>query len=228
MGFVLMLITIGGLAAAFILLIVALITKKKWLRNLVIIGVPLWLLLHFALLIGFSLNSQQTFLPNNRAKSFCGFYFGCHLKASVTNVRTAKEIGDAKAQNLFYIVKIKIENDSKDKTLSMTAPEATMIDEGPRLYSRIEAAEKQLPAGANISFNQPIPPGGSFEKEIVFDLTEPAKELNLSITDTHGINRLLEAFLIGDEESLLHKETLFIIKRDSASYPDDTSSKPNL
>lgn len=220
MGFVLMLMTISGLVAAVILLIVVLITKKRWLRNLVIIGVSLWLLTYLTLLVGFSFNSQKTFLPNNHAKEFCGFYSGCHLKASVTNIRTAKEIGDVKAQNIFYIVRIKIQNDTISETLSMTAPEATMIDEGPRLYSRIEAAEKQLPLGANIPFNQSIPPGGSFEKEIVFDLTEPAKELNLSFTDTHGINRLIETFLIGDEESLFHQPTLFIIKYNNATEPN--------
>lgn len=217
MGFVLMLATIGIIIAAFILLIIALITGKKWLRNIVIIGIPIWIGFYIALLLGFSLNSQETFLPNNRAKSFCGFYFGCHLKASVSGVRTVSQIGDVKAQGTFYIVKVKISNDSENKTLALIAPQATMIDEGPRLYSRNEEAEKQLPIGANIPFNQTIPPGGSFEKEIVFDLTEPAKELNLSVTDTHGVNRLIEAFLIGDEESLFHHSTLLIIKTNTAS-----------
>jgi hypothetical protein len=99
----------------------------------------------------------------------------------------------------------------------MTAPEATMIDEGPRLFSRIEKAEEQLPLGSKIPFNQPVQPNGSFEKEIVFDLTEPSQELNLSLTDTHGVNKFVELFLIGDEDSLFHEPKLFIIKTNTAS-----------
>lgn len=217
MGVLLMLMTIGSLVVAFILLIVALLTGKKWLRNLVIIGVAAWGLFYIAMLLGVSARSRKTYLPNNRAKAFCGFYFDCHLHASVSNVRTAKEIGSIKAQGIFYIVKVKVLNDAKREPLGLSAPEATMIDEGPRLYSRIEEAEKQLPGGANVPFNQLVPAGGSFEKEIVFDLTEPAEDLNLSITDTHGIDRLIEGFLIGDEDSLFHEPTLFIIKTNTAT-----------
>lgn len=221
MGVLLMLMTIGGLVVSFILLIVALLTGKKWLRNLVIIGVPLWLLIYLAMLLGFSLTSRKTYLPNNQAKAFCGFYFDCHLHASVSNVRTAAKIGSAKAQGIFYIVKVKVSNDARREPLGLSAPEAMMIDEGSRLYSRIEEAEKQLSEGANVPFNQLVPAGGSFEKEIVFDLTEPAEDLNLSITDTHGVDRVIEAFLIGDEDSMFHEPTLFIIKNNTATKQDN-------
>ena len=42
MGVLLMLMTIGGLIVAAVLLVIALIGKKKWLRNFVLGGVALW------------------------------------------------------------------------------------------------------------------------------------------------------------------------------------------
>lgn len=217
MNVILPILTLTILTFLFALFFISLFVKKYKLTIFAIGAAALLFVTYFAILLSYSYASRTTYLPQNFPKKFCGFYFGCHLQASVSGVRTAKEIGGVKAQGIFYIVKIKISNDSENKPLSMSAPEATMIDEGPRLYSRIEKAEEQLSSGSKIPFNQTVQPNGSFEKEIVFDLTEPAQELNLSLTDTRGFNKFVELFLVGDEDSLFHEPTLFIIKNNTAS-----------
>lgn len=221
MNVIFLVLTILGLIIASSLLLFALVAGKKRLRNVLLIVIPLWILIYGVLLIGASFQSRKTYLPNKMAKQFCGFYLGCHLKASVTGIRKTERIGNLKAQGIFYIVKVKIANDSGSKTLAMTNPEALVIDESGRFYSRKEEAEKQLSQAAFIAFSQPVAPNGSFEKEIVFDVTDTARNLNLSLSDTHGINRLIETFLIGDEESLFHKPTLFIIEIDTTSMKDE-------
>lgn len=217
MNVILLTLTLTIFLFLFALFFISFFVKKYKLTIFAACASVILFVVYFANLFSYSYSSRTTYLPNNVPKKFCGFYIGCHLQASVSGVRTAKEIGNVKAQGIFYIVKIKISNDSENKTLSMTAPEATMIDEGPRLYSRIEKAEEQLPLGSKIPFNKEVQPNESFEKEIVFDLTEPAQDLDLSLTDTHGFNKFIELFLIGDEDSLFHEPTLFIIKNNTAS-----------
>ena len=202
-----MLMTIAGLITAFILLVVSFWTRQPWLKYFVLGGLSVWFTAYAILLLTASVFSQEKVLGLNEPKEFCGFYFDCHLRASVSGVRTAKEIGDAKAQSLFYIVKVRISSDAKRESLQLTDPDFEVLDDGGRIYTRISAAEENVES-AKVPFDQKVPAGGSFEKEIVFDITEPAaQDLKLSITDTHGIDQLIEAVLIDDEDSIGHKRT---------------------
>ncbi len=52
----------------------------------------------------------------------------------------------------------------------------------------------------------------SFEKEIVFDLPlDTKKNPRLDIREGSGIDHAIEAILVGDEDSLLHKRYYFSI-----------------
>ncbi len=55
----LMLMTIGGLVTAGVVIVVAVITKRTWLRNFVFGGVAVWFVFYVAMLFGFSLFSQE-------------------------------------------------------------------------------------------------------------------------------------------------------------------------
>ncbi len=215
MGVLMMLMTIGGLMIAAVLLLLAFWKRQSWLKHFVLGGLTVWFTTYAFLFFTASFFSREKVLGLNEPKEFCGFYFDCHLHASVSGIRTASEIGNTKAQELFYIVKVKISNDAKREALQMTAPDFEVLDEGGRMYTRISAAEKNLES-AKVPFDQKVPAGGSFEKEIVFDITEPAAQsLKLSVTNTHGIDRLIEAVLIDDEDSLGHKRTFFKLNTNS-------------
>jgi len=57
--------------------------------------------------------SQERTLGLNEPKEFCGFYFDCHLQASVAGVRTARQIGGQTAQGRFLVVSVKIASDAR-------------------------------------------------------------------------------------------------------------------
>src|SRR5258706_12180465 len=108
MGVLLMLMTIGGLIVAAVMLVISVATGKAWLRKFVFGGVAIWFVFYLAMLFGFSLSSQEKDLGLNEAKEYCGFYLDCHMHTAVTNVRTAKMIGNQTANGEFYIVKVKV------------------------------------------------------------------------------------------------------------------------
>ncbi len=208
MGVVLMIMTIGGLIVATVLLAISYFTKKTWLRIFVLGGITTWLVGYVILLFVGSIFSEEKMLAFNEPKEFCGFYFDCHLHTAVTDVRKTKQIGDRKAQNEFYIVKVKVFSDAKQATLHLIETKAEAYDEGGRIYSRDLEAEKLLPT-ADVSLNQDVAANQSFEKEIVFDITEPAQSVRLLVTEGYGVDKIIEAVLVGDEESIGHKRNYF-------------------
>ena len=211
MGVILLLMTIGGLIVAAILLAISYLTKKSRLRIFVLGGLTTWLFGYVFLLSVGSIFSDERTLALDQPKEFCGFYFDCHLSASVTGVRTARQIGRQTAQGKFVVVNVKISSDARSEPLNLTAPEFILEDEGGRMYARRLEAESELDSAKN-SFDQKVAPDQHFEKEIVFDVTEPTDKFKLSVTDTHGVDKILEAVLVGDEDSIFHKPTNFKIE----------------
>ena len=211
MGVVLLLMTIGGTVVAAVLLAISYLTKKPRLKFFVFGGLTTWFFGYLFLLFVGSFFSVERTLDLNEQKEFCGFYFDCHLHAGVAGVRTARRIGGQTAQGKFVIVNVEVSSDARSEPLNLIDPEFVLEDEGGRLYARREAAEKELDS-ANISFARKVAPNQNFQKEIVFDVTEPTDNFKLSVTDTHGVDKVLEAVLIGDEDSLFHKPTDFKIE----------------
>lgn len=217
MGVLLMLMTIGGLLSAFVLLIIALWLKKHWLRNFVLGGIAVWLVFYAVMLFGFSFSSKETTLGLNEPKAFCGFYLDCHMHTAVTGVRRTKTIGDRAAQGEFYVVKVKVFSDAKQATLGLITVDARVIDRGSREFFRDSEAENRL--GEQPPFDKQISPVESFEREIVFDLPTGINNPRLDLREGYGIDHVLEAVLVDDEDSLFHKRNLFKLEegRQSAS-----------
>ncbi len=213
MGVLLMLMTIGGLLAAFVLFIAAIVTKKCWLRNFVVGGVAVWFVFYVVMLLGFSLTSTEKVLAAGEAKEYCGFYLDCHLHASVTNVRTAKTLGSVLANGRFYIVKIKVFSDAKNPSINLhlIEPKARVVLANGDKIERDLAAESALPT-ANIKLDQDISNNQTIEKEIVFDVPATAANPKLLITEGYGIDKTIEHVLVGDEDSIFHAQTFFELR----------------
>lgn len=207
MGVLLMLMTIGGLVVAAILFAVSIYTKKIWLRNFVLGGVSVWFVFYFAMLIGFSLTSKEKDLALNEAKEFCGFYLDCHMHTAVTDVRKTKTIGNKTANGEFYIVKVKVFSNAKAASLGLTTVDAHVVDTAGRTYYRDTEAESSLPPQPD--FEKTISPVENFEKEIVFDLLVDTRNPRLDLREGYGIARAIEAILVDDEDSILHKRAYF-------------------
>ena len=205
-----MLMTIGGLFVAVVLLAIALIGKRTWLRNFVLGSVTVWLVFYAAMLLGFSMASREKNLELNEAKEYCGFYLDCHMHTAVTGVRTAKTLGDRTANGNFYIVKVKVFSDAKNPniTLRLVEPTPELIDEHGHIYRRVTDAENLLPT-AQAQLGQDIKNKETVEKEIVFDLPADVKDPRLDIRDGNAIDQAIDAVLIDNENSICHKRNYF-------------------
>lgn len=204
MGLLMMIATIGGLGLAVILLIVSLWTKSFWLTKFVLGAAAIWLVIYAIALIGVSFSSKEKILGLNEPKAFCGFYIDCHMRTAVTDVRKTKVIGDKIAKGEFYIVRVKVFSDARRTALGLHAPKLEVIDALNRKYQRLVEFETPDPP-----FNEKVPAGSAFEKEIVFDLPADVQNPRLDVAEGIGIDKVIEAVLIGDEDSILHKRTFF-------------------
>ncbi len=204
MGVILMLMTIGGLIFAAILLGFSYFTKKIWLRTFVLGGVTIWLVGYVILLFVGSIFSEEKTLALNEPKEFCGFYLDCHLHTAVSDVQKTKTFGGKTANGEFYVVKIKVSSDAKQEPLNLITPNFEVVDANEKHYQRDAGLEKPEP-----NWEQKVPAGGSFEKEVVFDLPSEIKNPRLDVREGYGIDHAIEAILVGDEDSFLHKRNYF-------------------
>jgi hypothetical protein len=207
MGLLLMVMSIGGVIIAVFLLLTAYLSDSVWLRKFILGCVAIWFGFYFLMLIGFSLVSTEKTLPIGEAKEYCGFYLDCHMHTAVTEVRTARSIGNRTADGEFYIVTVKVFSNAKQATLGLLNVTAKVLDEDGSKYYRDLDAEDQVPPQPR--FEKQISPVESFEKQIVFDLPVDAKNPRLDLKEGYKIDRAIEALVIGDEDSLLHKRNYF-------------------
>jgi hypothetical protein len=213
MGVLLMLMTIGGVIAAVIVAIIALVTKKSWLLKFTFAAVGVWFLFYTVMLVGFSAASTERELEINEPKEYCGFYLDCHLHAEVTGVRTAKEIAGVTAKGLFYIANVKVFSNARNPniTFRLITPDAVVVDANGDHYVRDEQAESRLPT-AGVNLGGDIRPRDTIEKEIVFDLPQGVPNPRLDIREGYGIDHAIEAVLVDDEDSILHKRNYFKLR----------------
>ena len=201
MGVLLMLMTIGGLLAATALLAISLYTNKRWLRNFVLGCVAIWFAFYAAMLLGYSFSSEERDLSLNEPKEYCGFYFDCHMHTAVTIVRRTKTIGNKTANGEFYVVTVRVFSNARKATLGFGGLKLNVIDANGRRYPH--SPEVEPPESW---FDRPVPAGGSFEREVVFDLPVVVQNPRLDMYDDGG---LIEKVLIDDEDSIFHKRNYF-------------------
>src|SRR3954452_16246665 len=144
MGVLLMLMSIGGVIAAVIMAIVALITKKRWLLRFTLAAVAVWFSFYAVMLMGFSAASTEKELGLNEPKAYCGFYLDCHMHTAVTAVRTTKRLGEREANGDFYVVRVKVFSDAGRARLGLLTVDAHVVDGRGNVYVRDDMAETEL------------------------------------------------------------------------------------
>jgi hypothetical protein len=204
MGVVLLLMTICGTILATVLLAISYLTTREWLKYFVLGGLTTWFSFYIIIFLVSSIFSVERTLSRNEPKEYCGFYLDCHMHTAVANVTKTKTIGDKTAKGEFYVATIRVSSDARQASLNLVSPNFEVIDANGNLYQRDASLEKPDPA-----WDQKVSAGGSFEKDVVFDLPTDIKNPRLDIRDGYGIDRVIEAVLVGDEDSLFHKRTYF-------------------
>jgi hypothetical protein len=103
---------------------------------------------------------------------------------------------------------VRISNDAKRATIGLLDPQFTVIDEQGEVFEPIEDS-----FGFGNPFERKVPAGESFEESVIFDLPVDAKNPRLDVSEGIGIDKIIEGFLIGDEDSILHRRNYFKLEQ---------------
>jgi hypothetical protein len=168
---------------------------------------------YMLLLCSVSLASREKVLPAGGWKYFCEI--DCHIGYSVSGVETAgaigREMGQTSAHGEFVVVRLKVWFDQHtispnrgDGPLTPNARRVVLVDANGRAYVQSPAGEAKLARvnGDAGSLRQPLRPGQSFAKDLVFDAPKDASGLRLLITEDDPETVLI----VGHENSLLHRK----------------------
>lgn len=174
-------------------------------RSIMLVGLGVYA----GTLVTVSLSSKEKVLALGEPKRFCGFYLDCHLAVEVDQVDHAARIGTMRANGEFYVVKLRVSSNARQATLQMGNPEIMVLDDDGHRYGRSAAAEELVEklSGNSDGFSRPVTAGSSFVKTVVFDIPTNARAPRLLVSDARGVDAVLEALLIGDEDSFLHRPT---------------------
>ncbi|HET7151293.1 MAG TPA: DUF4352 domain-containing protein [Candidatus Acidoferrum sp.] len=171
---------------------------------------------YFLLLGGVSFASSEETLPPGGWKYFCEI--DCHLAYSIVGVQTAAALGpelqQTTARGKFVIVRVKTWFDERtisahrgNVPLTPNARRVLLVDDRGRSYDPSAEGQFALARGGNNSkpLTQALRPGESYTTDLVFDVPKDARGLRLLITEDDPETR----FVIGHENSLLHKKIYF-------------------
>lgn len=177
---------------------------------------------YFLLLGSVSLASSEQTLPPDGWKYFCEI--DCHLAYSLVSAQTTATLGpdlqQTGAHGRFVILRVKTWFDERtisahrgNGPLTPNRRGVLLVDDAGRKYEPSPQGLFALMQSGNRStaMTQALHPGESYTTDFVFDVPEEARGLRLLITEDDPETR----FVIGHENSLLHKKIYFDV--DAAS-----------
>ncbi len=233
--------TLGALAflgTGFVLLLLALTlgyllaTRKFVGAHRVLLAGVLMLGLYAGVMLLFSLSSREQVLARGAEKYFCEI--DCHLAYSILDVRKTKTLGDtahgATAAGDFYVVTLRTRFD--ERTISERRGDGALTP-NPRALSVFDAQGREHHVSAEgqralqvsklegTSLDTALRPGEMYTTTLVFDLPTDAQNPTLLVNESDAPTR----FIIGHENSLLHKRTLFQLEPLSAPDGENTVGK---
>jgi len=213
MGLLLMLATVLAGGAAAVAAVAGGYLRRPALAHAARAGVLAWGTVYLALLIGTSLASRERILAPGDVKRFCGFYLDCHIGAALVDVRRTPTLGappnEVRAAGEFYVVTLRVTSNARRATLRLHDPRVTVVDDRGHVFHRSALGERALAnaVGPALPLDQPVPGDAGFTTPVVFDLPRAARSPKLLVTDGPRVERIVEQFLIGDEDSFLHRRT---------------------
>jgi hypothetical protein len=171
------------------------------------------------LLLGASLTSREVILGSGEKKYFCEI--DCHLAYSVERTTIAKTLGAPPhaviARGSYRVVALKTWFDEtttasfrpRDVPLYPNPRNVYVQDALGRRFDPSPAGQRALEAMGHpfVPLTRKLVPGESYVTELVFDLPTDAREPRLYVGDADPT----VFFLIGHEESPLHKKIWFRI-----------------
>jgi hypothetical protein len=164
------------------------LSNPNW--RIAVLIVTVYGALGYAALLGLvSVTSVERTLEPGARYAFCGLYLDCHLGVAVEGTRV-----EAAGTGHRYIVQVRFDSDARAARLTVKNPALILTDATGRRYSPLES----LPSVALL-------PGEAARAEVVFETPGPLHAPRLHVRQGPWFERLLETFLVGDMDSLLHK-----------------------
>lgn len=199
-AFLLFLTTIG--------LIQSLIVRKHGRAKILLLALFIIAGVYLAATLIFSFASHENVLARGQEKHFCEL--DCHLAYSIVNATQAKTFGTGanqlSAHGQFTIITIKTHFD--ETTIGPRRGNGLLYPNGRAVIMIDEQGNRYLPVSqAGTPLTTPLRPAESYTTDIAFDLPANAKPATILINEDAWETR----FLIGHENSLLHKKTRFQI-----------------
>src|SRR5260370_41481380 len=171
---------------------------------------------YFLLLSGVSLASREKTLPSGGWKYFCEI--DCHIAYSLIGAQTAVVLGpelqQVSARGQFVVLRVKTWFDERtisahrgNGPLTPNRRRVLLVDDTGRRYEPSPEGQFALARSGNRStaMAQALRPGESYTTDLVFDVPKQARGLRLLLTEDDPETR----FVIGHENSLLHKKIYF-------------------
>lgn len=168
---------------------------------------------YLLLLCGASLASNEKVLPAGGWKYFCEI--DCHIGYGISGVQATSLVGpetqQVSSRGRFVIVRLKVWFDEHtisprrgNGPLTPNARRVVLVDASGQTYAESPSAEAEFTHrnGDADSLRQPLRPGQSFAKDLVFDVPKDPPGLRLLITEDDPETLLI----IGHENSLLHSK----------------------
>lgn len=210
-GILLILVTAVLVFGSAVAVLTALLRGRRPPVARLAMGLGAWAVLYAIALVITSVASEHRVLGLNQPKRFCGFYLDCHTQVAVATLEQLDAIGATRAEGTFHVVTLRVSSDARAARLRLAGTAMTVTDGQGRRYTRSAAGEAALATvrGPQPPLSEPIEPGASYLTTVVFDLPPDVREPRLHVTDGWWADRLLEFFLVGDEDSFLHGKTSF-------------------
>ncbi|MGH9872636.1 MAG: hypothetical protein ACRD9S_09235 [Pyrinomonadaceae bacterium] len=196
----------------------SIVTKRPRLTKFALLTIVLVAGLYLVLLLTYSFASSEKVLARGEEKHFCEI--DCHLAYSITDADETKVLGEAPNQvtaaGMFRVITIKTRFDETtigrnrgDGLLYPNSRVVTISDVNGTQYFPSAVAqsvlEKSQATGTPMTI--PLRPSETYSTTLVFDLPADVKNPTLLIRE----GELLTHFVIGHENSFLHKKTRFQI-----------------
>jgi hypothetical protein len=153
-----------------------------------------------------SFASQPKFLNLDQERCFDEM---CYSVKSVTMTHT---LGQFTAQGDYYIITIQLRSAAQRTAQKPSQPDLFIVDSQGNRYSKIVNAGNEFEMGQPVTnaqlWDQKIQPGEIVSRIVAFDLPRDIGQPGLVVTEGIGP---LSTILIGDEGSLFHAKTEFLL-----------------
>jgi hypothetical protein len=166
--------------------------------RIAVLLVTVYGVLGYGALLGLvSLTSVERTLEPGTRYAFCGLYFDCHLGVAIESARA--EVAGTGAGHR-YVVRLRFDSDAGAARLSVRNPTLRLTDASGRQYRPVSRL-------ASVTLR----PGEATRAEVVFETPGPLRSPRLLARQGPWIERVLETFLVGDVDSILHKRVYLAV-----------------